>query len=93
MSTLKDGRSHGDRDEEQLSLCSQDGERPVEGSVDRVGTRRHGWCSSVRSHSEQPVQEIHGENRHARTENDSRQQALASPFAVGVAQPADNDGD
>jgi len=49
--------------------------------------------AAVGSDSEQPAQEIDGENRHARTEDDSRQQALASAFPVGEAEPADNDGD
>src|SRR5437899_12745020 len=38
---VKDGRSHGDRDKEQLSLRAQDSEWPVEGSIDRVGALRH----------------------------------------------------
>src|SRR6267143_1869848 len=43
---VKDGRSHGDRDKEQLSLRAQDSEWPVEGSIDRVGAFRHKLCRS-----------------------------------------------
>jgi hypothetical protein len=87
---VEHARSKHESKEEQLPLCSHDGEgaiqRPEYGIVDHVQLPRD------TSYAEKPCEKIHCENGHSDSENDSCEGSLCSALTKSEGESTDHEG-
>ena len=92
-------RAHQQREEEQPAIDAADGERTMKRLVDGPVRRAvvHDPTSkktaSIRADSEQPGEELAGEQRESAAEHDAGDLPLRAAFAEHEHQSADDDGD